>query len=52
MLLRLQNTKIHKGQTINTLDLVHSLSLRVFVAKMTFRSGLNLISLKFIEASD
>ncbi len=40
MPLRLQNTKLHKEQTINTLNLVNTLSLGVFVAKITFRRGL------------
>jgi len=39
-----KNIKIHKEQSINNLDLVNSLILWVFVAKITFRSGLSIKS--------
>jgi hypothetical protein len=39
-----KNTKIHKEQTINALNLVSSLSLRAFVAIQTFWSGLKVLS--------
>jgi len=39
MPLRHQDTNVHKEQTINILNLVISLSLRAFVAKLVFLNG-------------
>ncbi|MCD4773589.1 MAG: hypothetical protein K8R41_09450, partial [Bacteroidales bacterium] len=39
---RHEDTKIHKEHLINIISFVNSLSFWVFVAKITFRSGLNI----------